>query len=464
MKCKCEHPVLIFNPNLVYLWSICHKHTHSFYNMPWTTLYEMKKTVTPENVDTFQMHDEDGVCYPIFMYVPCGHCRLCREKKVSDWMTRCMCESAASEYPPLFITLTYDPLHLPLDGVNKKDVQDFMKRLRINVSRHLKEDVRLRFFLVAEYGKIKKRAHYHMLLWNMPFVRPELCLQNSFQALVGFIQDAWSHGFVKVERSRDLTGRYCMKYMRKESDVPEGCNPTFYLASRRRGIGYQWCADHSNEVKDNWSYLMIRDQFSGKVNTRPIPDYFKRIWYPTLSQLFPNYVTQACKTFMYNSCVFLQFCNLNWPFENHIPELIKMVEYVSSKYDLMHIDFDDARPSTHDLRLIYRYHILTSHKYHLETCRLKEMVPKNQFLTDSTLYNIRSWLITLFIDLKRSYAILEKYNFDYDLFKKKLDFTQAHKDWQLTYLPDDDPDIDALVHKYEVDRRWENTHWLEDQV
>jgi hypothetical protein len=84
---------------------------------------------------------------------------------------------------PLFITLTYRDWHppfrtdraLPQDkSVNKRDCQLFLKRLRKNYdtlqrrsgiekSRRLK----LKYFLVSEYGTHTKRAHYHLILLNL---------------------------------------------------------------------------------------------------------------------------------------------------------------------------------------------------------------------------------------------------------------------------------------------------------
>lgn len=487
-KCKCEHPVLIFNPNLVWLVSQC-KHIstpntwlhceHGYYNMPWRDLYAMKDSVTPENIDEYYILNADGETFPLFMYVPCGKCRLCREAKVQDWMTRCMCETASSDYPPLFITLTYDNEHLPADGVSKRDIQLFMKRLRIAVARYLGDDDdknRLRYFLISEYGKNTHRAHYHLLLWNMPFISPVLLehsvellklqaieglVPSSFQALTKFIQNAWQNGFVKVERCRDMSGRYCMKYMRKDGFVPEGKNPVFMLASRRRGIGYKWCDEHMNEVKDSWTYLLIQDKFSGKVEKRPIPMYFKRFMFPTLSVLFPNKVTQACKTFMESATNLLHWCNGRFEAELRIPELIQAVSDVSVKYSLMHIDFDCAKPSKEVFTMIRNFEGDSVALEHLDECYIasdtRDGVATRKF-------TFLRWLVTQIHNVKDCYKILDSYTYSKDFVEAKLKITQAHKDWLSKYSIQEEPDIDALVAQYEIDRRWERTHWLEDKV
>lgn len=73
--------------------------------------------------------------------VPCGRCPNCRSNKRQSWIYRLECE--ARQYPlSLFVTLTYDDEHLPMERigsdlfaeevpvVSKRDVQLFMKRLR----------------------------------------------------------------------------------------------------------------------------------------------------------------------------------------------------------------------------------------------------------------------------------------------------------------------------------------------
>lgn len=90
--------------------------------------------------------------------VPCGWCVNCRQNKRQSWVYRLQAE--AKEYPlSLFVTLTYDDEHLPIERigsdlfqtnvavVSKRDVQLFMKRLRKKY-----EDYKMRYFVTSEYG------------------------------------------------------------------------------------------------------------------------------------------------------------------------------------------------------------------------------------------------------------------------------------------------------------------------
>lgn len=129
---KCENPTVILNPNI-------HKHS-SYLNI----IADGKKIpikngrlpsprsvgATPDNYMNYNIVLPDGECIPLYILVPCGKCLLCRDKKAKDMATRATCETAAAEYPPLFVTLTYEDNYLPEDGVNKRDVQLFLKRFR----------------------------------------------------------------------------------------------------------------------------------------------------------------------------------------------------------------------------------------------------------------------------------------------------------------------------------------------
>ena len=72
-----------------------------------------------------------GHSEPLFVYVPCNKCVVCRERKRNELIFRSDMESCLYDTPPYFITLTYHPCMRPPHGeLRYKDVQDFFKRLR----------------------------------------------------------------------------------------------------------------------------------------------------------------------------------------------------------------------------------------------------------------------------------------------------------------------------------------------
>lgn len=119
------------------------------------------------------------------MLVPCGHCEECIKKYTREvsWLI-----DKDMRYTPqlkaFYITLTYDPQHLPTDTdkcqlghesdsmfahcstgfLHRKDLQDWLKRIRITLLRWYGiKDVKVAY--CGEYGKKTCRPHYHVLLW-----------------------------------------------------------------------------------------------------------------------------------------------------------------------------------------------------------------------------------------------------------------------------------------------------------
>lgn len=169
------------------------------------------------------------------IYVPCGHCKECYEKTTHDWANRIMLE-AASHKENCVLTLTYDNVHLPLDGqLYYRDVQLFLKKLRNFVS-----PTKIRFFCSGEYGDLRGRPHYHLIIfgWKPP---KEICEYlfsrhgNRFEKCE-ILNDIWDHGFATVGTLTTSSAFYCAKYLQKLnfSDMPV---KPFVHMSLKPGIG-----------------------------------------------------------------------------------------------------------------------------------------------------------------------------------------------------------------------------------
>lgn len=95
--------------------------------------------------------------------VACRECWQCRERKVDDWVGRCIAESKTA-LRTFSITLTYgrDEVgnvdHLNAALLTYSDVQLYFKRLR-------KSGYVVRYFAVGEYGSAKGRAHWHLIVF-----------------------------------------------------------------------------------------------------------------------------------------------------------------------------------------------------------------------------------------------------------------------------------------------------------
>lgn len=127
-----------------------------------------------------------------------------------------------------FITLTYSSSHVPITrtgfmSVNKKDVQNFFKRLR----KAHPDEVRIKYFCAAEYGGRTNRPHYHLIMFNTD---------------VSLIQDAWGMGHIHYGKVSAASVGYTLKYISKGQQVPAHKNddrePEFRLMSKRLGANY----------------------------------------------------------------------------------------------------------------------------------------------------------------------------------------------------------------------------------
>lgn len=233
-----------------------------------------------------------------FLTVPCGKCIGCRLEQSKQWAIRCALE-ARSYSDNYFLTLTYEdpPINISVNcdsltgefvsedvtgyTLRKKDLQDFMKRLRIWYSRH-KQHANIRFFGCGEYGSTTNRPHYHLCLFNLPI--DDLIFYGNSKA--GFdlfvsptIQDIWKHGLVFISRFSYKTAAYVSRYvMKKASDDPSvysdlfDLEPEFRLMSRRPGLGYDYFVSHSDRIYE-FDEVNIQNEGSKPLISAP-PRYF----------------------------------------------------------------------------------------------------------------------------------------------------------------------------------------------
>lgn len=158
---------------------------------------------------------------------PCGQCLPCRINKRRLWTHRLMLESYAHS-SSIFVTLTYDPEHLPLGGtLVKKDLQLFFKRLRYYVSSSVGSQ-KLRYYACGEYGPQTCRPHYHAIIFGLSVLdRP-------------IVEASWSFGLCHVGECNRHSIQYVAGYVTKKfikKDDPYGRQQEFVLMSRRPGLG-----------------------------------------------------------------------------------------------------------------------------------------------------------------------------------------------------------------------------------
>lgn len=147
------------------------------------------------------------------MELPCGQCKHCRISRSRMWAVRCMHEASLHEQN-CFLTLTYDPEHLPSDGsLNYKSFQNFMKRLRKRF-----RNQNIRFYMCGEYGDKNLRPHYHAIIFGMDFPDKEPIAKSHAGHVYyrsDILQSLWPFGLASIgavtEQSAGYVARYVMK-------------------------------------------------------------------------------------------------------------------------------------------------------------------------------------------------------------------------------------------------------------
>lgn len=164
----------------------------------------------------------------------------CRINKRRIWSHRIVLE-AAKHHGSCFVTLTYSDEFVPADGSLKPEHTTlWLKRLREAV-----KPVKLRFFLVGEYGEQTCRPHYHVALFGLnPFEAEEV------------VHKCWGMGHTMCGtlewNSAQYVAGYVTKKMTSWDDVRlKGRHPEFSRMSLKPGIGADAMVDVAKALTDS---------------------------------------------------------------------------------------------------------------------------------------------------------------------------------------------------------------------
>lgn len=241
---------------------------------------------------------KDGAQLDNPIRIACGRCIGCRLEYSRNWAVRCVHEASLYQ-DNCFLTLTYHPDHLPDGGnLNKKDFQDFMKRLRKKL-----QPRKIRFFMCGEYGTNQDltttssigRPHFHALIFNYDFPDREHLETNNGNKLYTskILSKIWKKGHASIGdltfESAAYVARYCLKkingdgneslgvpsardhYIRTD-DITGECwylIPEFTTMSRRPGIAYDWFKKYQSDLTKDFITM-------NGVKMRP-PKYYDKL-------------------------------------------------------------------------------------------------------------------------------------------------------------------------------------------
>lgn len=207
--------------------------------------------------------------------VPCGKCFCCRSKYRLGWQLRLQHELLSYNYCAIFLTLTYNEKNLPInDTLVKKDVQDFIKRLRKYYS-----DVKIRYFAVGEYGTEKHRPHYHLIVYGLkaPEQKRKSVLNWKYGKFLS--ENIWKKGYCFVGYVDSKCISYVSKYVLKEFvkgvsvDTYEKCGLQKPFSLKSSGLGLSWLLKNINKVTSDIKQNKPVTMYKSKVG---YPRYYRK--------------------------------------------------------------------------------------------------------------------------------------------------------------------------------------------
>ena len=174
-----------------------------------------------------------GQYYNIIAYSKCGSCEQCIAEKSNNWVVRNHYESKAHTRK-CFITLTYR--NNPYIIV-RKDLQDFMKRLRWQISTTTQEKIRI--FYCSEYGSRGNRPHHHIIIYGWDDPKAEYLTISGRKQIVyqsKIIQKAWGLGRTSYQTFNDNEVPYIALYNTPQEEFKKAYKMTREKAKKLKSL------------------------------------------------------------------------------------------------------------------------------------------------------------------------------------------------------------------------------------
>lgn len=201
--------------------------------------------------------------------VGCRICWQCKQRRIDDWVGRCIAESMVC-HESRFVTLTYgkdeygNADHPSAVVLTYSDVQKWFKRLR-------KDGLKFKYFAVGEYGSMKGRAHWHILMYFQGQA-PDVSMNERIN------DKYWPHGYSQWESASINAIRYCCKYITKNVDNFHDKTKTMkqyhLMMSKKPPLGYEYFQNLAQQYVDQrlapqnlfYSFTDVNDKDGKKVN------------------------------------------------------------------------------------------------------------------------------------------------------------------------------------------------------
>lgn len=191
----------------------------------------------------------------------CRKCLACRLNIAREKSIRVYHESKTWE-KSIFLTLTYNDENLISPKLQYLDFQLFMKRLREEVTRgikdkELKKQLQISYMVTGEYGDKNKRPHWHALIFNYEPIDKKLLRTTPLGHQVyesRTLSNLWNKGLIEFGNitieSANYVARYAAKKLTHGNDQDHDYHP-IHKTSSKNAIGKKWIEQHYKHTFQN---------------------------------------------------------------------------------------------------------------------------------------------------------------------------------------------------------------------
>lgn len=269
----------------------------------------------------------------------CGRCLACRINYTSMWSLRLLYELSTSD-SACFLTLTYNDENLPQDyGLQKKELQNFFKRLRINFQREFHEFApKIKYYACGEYGEKEKvylspgatkrhgRPHYHAIVFGVDnwSDKHRRIVTNSWQKCEPWLFDKDRGRLSAMQEVTPEDIQYVTGYVQKKLSGEPGkemygeVTPPFSICSQ--GLGLEFAMKNKERLIDNgWTVF--------KGHKISIPRYFCEKFDVKRGELIKSEVPQTDKFLMSQEHLFSLFVEDMKAQKTYYPDNLKMMSH-----------------------------------------------------------------------------------------------------------------------------------------
>jgi len=249
--------------------------------------------------------------------VPCRKCWACTKNRVSALVGKVLMEQETVDWSYM-LTLTYDPQRLTehpwgdnaAKFICKADFQEFMRNVRSQMrSQDRKNKTNIgsnaRYLVAGEYGELKGRSHFHVLLMGTGMPPPIPKLKKNYQYM-----PAWRWGYTFAELAQgERSIRYIAKYLTKAVSEKERQknNPTaqaWVSYSRLPPMGTEYVKKMA--VKHASNKIMPYDLKFMPPGGNPDVNYSitgkqELIFFQTMFDHWPEMIDKPCHEWIYNA-------------------------------------------------------------------------------------------------------------------------------------------------------------------